>query len=263
VQQNSTQIVAAYEYGPYGQTVSATGTDAAGNPIRFSTKFHDDLSGLVYYGYRYLSTGTGRWTSRDIVRESITGGHKVLCCHNGLPDCWDYLGLYPQCTHTPAQHTLSRREKAVEAGRQYIGDTKKRGREHCGRLCRDPKTCVVTYTHVVGETLGGVSMCDSMKKPCKTPLDDIGSWHTHVGSTTFSFTYNGGDVGKSNESNKPITLTGPPGATLEYDPTTREIVDGEPSGIGSVTDITDPANPKRIDNPVEGGQIDTRHLSRP
>jgi hypothetical protein len=35
------------------------------NPIRFSTKYTDDETGLVYYGHRYYAPGQGRWTSRD------------------------------------------------------------------------------------------------------------------------------------------------------------------------------------------------------
>jgi len=44
---------ARYEYSPYGELIRATGPLARQNPFRFSTKFWDDESGLVYYGYRY------------------------------------------------------------------------------------------------------------------------------------------------------------------------------------------------------------------
>lgn len=39
------------------------------NPLRFSTKFDDDESDLLYYGYRYYVPGTGTWSSRDTVLE--------------------------------------------------------------------------------------------------------------------------------------------------------------------------------------------------
>jgi len=39
------------------------------NPFRFSTKYQDDETGLVYYGYRYYDPGTGRWLSRDPIGE--------------------------------------------------------------------------------------------------------------------------------------------------------------------------------------------------
>jgi RHS repeat-associated protein len=56
---------ARYEYGPFGQLVRQTGPLAKPNPFRFSTKFWDEESGLVYYGYRYYSALLGRWISRD------------------------------------------------------------------------------------------------------------------------------------------------------------------------------------------------------
>lgn len=37
------------------------------NPIRFSTKYGDDESDLLYYGYRYYKASTGTWLSRDPV----------------------------------------------------------------------------------------------------------------------------------------------------------------------------------------------------
>ena len=40
-----------------------------------STKFYDDETGLVYYGYRYYSPNLGRWISRDPIEEY---GHMSL-----------------------------------------------------------------------------------------------------------------------------------------------------------------------------------------
>jgi RHS repeat-associated protein len=39
------------------------------NPLRFSTKFQDDETDLLYYGYRYYSPTTGRWINRDPIEE--------------------------------------------------------------------------------------------------------------------------------------------------------------------------------------------------
>jgi RHS repeat-associated protein len=39
------------------------------NPIRFSTKYQDDESDLIYYGLRYLKTSTGGWLNRDPLGE--------------------------------------------------------------------------------------------------------------------------------------------------------------------------------------------------
>ena len=38
-------------------------------PFRFSTKYQDAETGLLYYGYRYYDSLTGRWLSRDPIEE--------------------------------------------------------------------------------------------------------------------------------------------------------------------------------------------------
>jgi len=58
------------EYGPFGEVVRATGPMAKINPFRFSTKYQDDETDLLYYGYRYYNAIMGRWTSRDPINDS-------------------------------------------------------------------------------------------------------------------------------------------------------------------------------------------------
>jgi len=41
----------------------------ASNPFRFSTKYTDPDTGLLYYGYRHYSPSLGRWLSRDPIGE--------------------------------------------------------------------------------------------------------------------------------------------------------------------------------------------------
>ena len=60
---------AQYEYGPFGELLRVTGLMGKANPFRFSTKYQDDESDLLYYGYRYYASGTGRWLSRDPIEE--------------------------------------------------------------------------------------------------------------------------------------------------------------------------------------------------
>ncbi|QOJ13655.1 MAG: hypothetical protein HRU75_02930 [Planctomycetia bacterium] len=55
------RMAATYEYDPYGNTVSKSGTYSDTNSFRFSTKFFDPETGLYYYGYRYYSPRLGRW----------------------------------------------------------------------------------------------------------------------------------------------------------------------------------------------------------
>jgi RHS repeat-associated protein len=58
-------IVAQYEYGPFGEVVRSTGPIAKINPFRFSATYQDDGTDLLYYGYRYYFPSVGRWQNRD------------------------------------------------------------------------------------------------------------------------------------------------------------------------------------------------------
>jgi RHS repeat-associated protein len=58
-------VVANYEYGPFGEVIRATGPMGKLNPFRFSTKYQDDESDLLYYGYPYYNASLGRWDGRD------------------------------------------------------------------------------------------------------------------------------------------------------------------------------------------------------
>ena|GEM_PF-791866 len=62
-------VSARYEYGPFGEPVRTSGALAKAQPFRFSSKWTDCESGLVYYGYRYYSTTTGRWLNTDPIGE--------------------------------------------------------------------------------------------------------------------------------------------------------------------------------------------------
>lgn len=65
-------ISASYDYDPFGNVTQINGDYAPQNPFRFSTKYADSETGLLYYGFRYYSPQFGRWLSRDPVEE--TGG---------------------------------------------------------------------------------------------------------------------------------------------------------------------------------------------
>lgn len=66
---SSATLSARYETGPFGESIRATGPVARTNPVRFSSKFVDEESGLSYYGYRFYSPRHGRWLSRDPIGE--------------------------------------------------------------------------------------------------------------------------------------------------------------------------------------------------
>ncbi len=93
VESNGT-LAAAYEYDPYGQMIRAEEIDSAvaDNPFRFSTKFTDVESGLIYYGHRYYSSSLGRFINRDPIGEQ--GGLNLYAFVGNDPiNSIDVLGL--------------------------------------------------------------------------------------------------------------------------------------------------------------------------
>jgi len=86
------ELAAAYEYDPYGNAVRINGTYAFENPIRFSSKYQDSETGLVYYGFRYYSPSMGRFINSDPLKEA--GGLNIYAMTSNNPiGRWDYLGL--------------------------------------------------------------------------------------------------------------------------------------------------------------------------
>jgi RHS repeat-associated protein len=85
-------ISAKYEYGPFGEVFCSVGDMAKVNPFGFSTKYTDNETDLVYYGYRYYSPALGRWLSRDPIEER--GGLNLYGFVNNDPvNRFDHLGL--------------------------------------------------------------------------------------------------------------------------------------------------------------------------
>ena len=86
----SGELVKEYEYGPFGKVLVETGNGVE-NSFKFSTKYEDKETGLLYYGYRYYSVEMGRWISRDPIAEQ--GGVNLYgFCGNDPVDKVDYLG---------------------------------------------------------------------------------------------------------------------------------------------------------------------------
>ena len=92
---------ARYEYGPFGDVIRAEGAMAKANPFRFSTKYQDDASGLVYYGHRYYSPTFQRWLNRDPLGEE--GGLNLYGFVDNNPiNATDALGLVSSLNFVPA-----------------------------------------------------------------------------------------------------------------------------------------------------------------
>ena len=94
--------VAIHEYGPFGEVIRATGPMAKVNPFRFATKYQDDETDLLYYGYRYCKPSTGGWLSKDPIYEE--GGNNLYAfVGNDSVNHGDAVGL----ASIPAQDYFS------------------------------------------------------------------------------------------------------------------------------------------------------------
>ncbi|HEY5911152.1 MAG TPA: RHS repeat-associated core domain-containing protein [Verrucomicrobiae bacterium] len=91
---NSAQsMVASYEYDPYGRTISSSGSLAAANVYRFSSKELHLNSGLYYYLYRFYDPNTQRWINRDPLGERENYNLYTLAANSPV-DHFDVFGLH-------------------------------------------------------------------------------------------------------------------------------------------------------------------------
>lgn len=98
---DGTTVTAEYEYGPFGEVLKVLGEIGNEMPIRFSSKYQDFETGLVYYGFRYYSNQLGRWLNRDPLGE-YGGKNPFTTNRNDLLNKVDPLGLFPFSTgHMP------------------------------------------------------------------------------------------------------------------------------------------------------------------
>jgi RHS repeat-associated protein len=112
-------VVANYDYAAFGEPIRITGSMARNNPFRFSTKYADDESDLLYYGYRYYKPSTGTWPNRDPIGEpgfevlrngkanvASSGVNLYLFIHNNPGNAFDYFGLDLNAPILPPEPTF-------------------------------------------------------------------------------------------------------------------------------------------------------------
>jgi RHS repeat-associated protein len=91
-------VSANYEYGPFDELIRASGPVTKTNPLRFSTKYQDDETDFIYYGFRYYNPSTGRWLSRDPIKEA-SGPNLYGFLGNNSVTRVDVLGLWDFAGH--------------------------------------------------------------------------------------------------------------------------------------------------------------------
>ena len=88
---SSDNVVAYYEYDPFGKLISKGGTYADANRYRHATKPYDEDTGLYYYTYRHYNPESGRWINRDPIAEEGGLNLYAFCVNNGI-NLWDLWG---------------------------------------------------------------------------------------------------------------------------------------------------------------------------
>ena len=106
-------VVAHYEYSPFGQITSATGSLKNDFEYRFSSEYADNETGFVYYNFRYYSPKLGRWLSRDPIEEK-GGLNLYVFVGNNSVSRMDKLGLK---FHAPAGMPIKWRKGVIYWGR--------------------------------------------------------------------------------------------------------------------------------------------------
>jgi RHS repeat-associated protein len=125
-------LSANYEYGPFGETIRVSGTQATANPVRFSSKYQDDQTGFLYYGYRYYNPNTGRWPNRDPIGER---GFNVLTLHSQKFYRNEELNLYQLLGNNPINRVDFDGRGDVPGGKTFLVLTGGLGAiEMCTRL---------------------------------------------------------------------------------------------------------------------------------
>jgi RHS repeat-associated protein len=80
------------DYYPFGGTVAGMSSNTTANPYQFIGKYHDDESGLDYFGARYNSSNIGRFLSPDDASDQSPEN----------PQSWN---LYSYTRNNPVTHT--------------------------------------------------------------------------------------------------------------------------------------------------------------
>ena len=84
-----------------------TGRMGTANPLRFSTKFTDEETGLVYYGYRHYSPSLGRWINRDPIEEQGGLNLYAFCANNGIENADPWGAMWAPFPLNYASSTIS------------------------------------------------------------------------------------------------------------------------------------------------------------
>ncbi len=99
--------VASYEYDPYGDVISATGTLAVINPMRYRGYYYDVETGFYYLQSRYYDAEICRFINADAL---LSTGQGIIGNN-----------MFAYCNNSPLLHTDARGDSATIAGTIWGG----------------------------------------------------------------------------------------------------------------------------------------------
>ena len=94
----SGNAVATYTYDPYGKVLTATGTLAEKNPLRYRGYYYDSESSLYYLQSRYYDPATRRFVNADAFAstgQGLLGCNMFAYCNNDPENSCDSYGYGP------------------------------------------------------------------------------------------------------------------------------------------------------------------------
>jgi RHS repeat-associated protein len=181
---------AQYVYGPFGEMLQIAQTGANNPcPIRFFTKYCDDETDLLYYGWRYLDCLTGRWIGRDPVLE--LGGLNVCeFVNNDSVNKFDKDGRFPPVTGVILLTLDAAAACAIgpdETARNIYSDSSDKFK-HCWVSCRISKKRGGLLAEIAGiskelRDRAVYALCNGNpnSKVCKWPQEPGGDFGDSVG----------------------------------------------------------------------------------
>ena len=111
------QEMAAYIYDAWGNILTATGTMAQINPLRYRGYYYDTETGLYYVSSRYYDPEIGRWINADDAIAGVGGdirGYNLFAyCMNDPVNMSDHTGHWPQWIKNAASAVVNAVKKAV------------------------------------------------------------------------------------------------------------------------------------------------------
>ena len=170
----SGNLVAAYEYDPFGKLIRYAGTRSTSMSLLYGTKYLDMETGLIYYGHRYYDPRQGRFINRDPIGEF--GGLNLYGFVGNSPvNRIDFLGL---CGSPPARPLFfhfdhrddderDRYEDALEDWEDDLADWLEcRRNERISKEKNDPVVAEVIIGEI--EVLGYIDDTGSKKNETET-----------------------------------------------------------------------------------------------